>query len=101
GDRVHLRQGIQVVGAFDQDAPPRRAPDAAEIPDRDGQNQRARARNDQEDQGPVNPLGKLRSRDQEGRQEGDGGRGPDHGGGVVAGKGGDELLRRGFAGGGP
>ena len=89
-----LGQRLQIVAALDQNAHAGRAADAAKEGQRDGDDQRAGAADDQESQrahDPVCPVpGKNRGyKRQHQRRHADGG-------GVVAGKFGDKVLDRGF-----
>ena len=89
-DRLRFGQRLHVVASFGHDARPGKGTDAAEVGQRDGDDQRAGAADDQEGQGAVDPDGRLVSekRPDEGKQGGPG----DHGRSVDAGESGDELL---------
>ena len=83
-------QGLEVVAALDQDAALRRAADAAEEGEGDGDDQRAGAADDQEGQGahdPVQPVAQEQRRHKGQHQRADA-----DGRGVVTGKLGDEVL---------
>ena len=58
-DGSGLRQRLQVIGALDQNACLAGAADAGEEAQRNADHQRARAADDQEGQGPVNPCSPL------------------------------------------
>ena len=106
--RLRPGQGFQVVAALHQDAALAGPADAAEEAQRHGDHQGAGAGDDQEDEGPVEPAGPVRPRQEGGlgrgrkQRQGDGGqkeqgRGRnDHAGGIVPGEAGDKVLAGGF-----
>ena len=112
GHRPHLRQGLQIVGALDEDALIAGAAQAGEEAQRDADDHRAGAADDQEGAGPEHPVAPQGAGSgvtlhahagqhaEQGWQHGQGqGRVADDGG-VIAGEFGDEVFGLGLAGGG-
>ena len=104
-DNLGLRESLQIVGALDQHAGVARSADAGKEGERDADDQRTGAADDQEGQGAINPVapGRVKSHEQHAdqrRQDGQRQRGIADSGGVDAGKFGDKVLRLGFAGAG-
>ena len=103
---VRLGQRFQIVAALDQNTALGGAADAAEKAQRYGDHQRAGAGDDQEGQGPVEPVrpdgahqksgkgGQHRQQDRRDQEQGQ--RRIHHTGGIVFGKPGDKLLADGF-----
>ena len=93
-------QLFQIGGALDEDAAGGSAADAAEEAQRDGDDQRAGAADDQEGQGAVDPVAKAgglaHEQQHDRRQNGQRQCAVADGGGVDAGKAGDEVLGAGL-----
>ena len=89
--RFRAGKGLQIAAALDEDAAPRSAADAAKEGQRNGDDQRAGAGYDKEDQAALDPFAK-RKREKQRRQDGDQQRRRAHRGGIDAGKARDELF---------
>ena len=102
--RIHLGQGFQVVGALDQYALPAGTADTGKEAQGDGDDQGAGAGDDQEGQGPVDPVPHIWAHAQD--QPDNGGQHRQsqgavaHPGGIDPGELGDKVLGLGFPGGG-
>ena len=104
---LHLGEILQMVAALHQDAALGGPADAAEEAQRHGDDQRAGAGDDQEDEGPVEPVlphgANQEARqhggepEDEGRDQEEGQGRDDHAGGIVMGEAGDEGLALGLA----
>ena len=103
-DRFDLRQRFQIVRALNQHALFARAADAREEAQRDADDQRAGAGDDQKRQRAVNPIAPLRRMPQhqpdDGRQNRQRQRAVTDGGRIHAGEFGDEVFGFGFVGAG-
>ena len=101
---LDLRQSLKIVGAFDEDTFLARAADAGEEAERDADDERAGAADNEEGQRTVYPLFPLcvKSGDETDyrRQHREGERAVTNGGGIYAGELRDERLGAGFAGAG-
>ena len=100
-----LGQGLQIVGPLDQHAGLAGPPNAREKAQRNADDQGAGAADDQEGQGPVNPVPPCGGQPQaqhphQGRQNGQGQGAVTHRRGVDPGKLGNEILRPGLPGAG-
>ena len=58
-DRVHCRDGVKVIAPLEQDSAARGGADSRIVTERNADDQCAGARNHQEDQGPMEPFGKM------------------------------------------
>ena len=99
-----IGQRFQVVGTFDQDAGFARAADSRKEAQRDADDQCAGAADDQEGQGPVNPVAPIRcladDQTNQGRKQCQRNGAEDNHRGVIPGEAGDKVFRAGFTGGG-
>ena len=95
--RIHFREHVQIVGAFEEDAVARRQPDTAEISERNGDHQRTGTRKHQKHQSPVEPVAELVFRDEKERQNHQRRRQRGHDRRVDAGEPANEVLQSGLA----
>ena len=99
-DGLRLGEGLEVVGALDEYALLARAAEASEEAERDTDDERAGAGDDEEGQRTVDPGAPVRVRAGDGqrqrRQNGERERAVAHGGGVGLGKAGNEALGAGL-----
>ena len=90
---VEPRQGVHVVAALDEYAATRRPAKSAEEGKRHADDQRTGTRHDEEDKGPVEPLGEdCHAAEEEGRNHSQHDGRDDHDGGIDTGKAGDKRL---------
>ena len=91
-DSLCLGEQIHIVGSLDQDTVSGSPADTSEEGERNTDDQRTGARDNEEHQGTVQPSWERGERDEEWWDDGEGNGGEDDDGGVDAGKSGDESL---------